>query len=507
MTAPSPDAPLADAPHLGLSWSEAGLGPADLARAQAAIAPLAEELELARALAAHAPHTWAQAPSRAAGLPTLFLDDVSAIPFLVNIAGVEEYQHRARTRAGEGDLFAGVTPLVPGYEDYCREQLGLGRTSFLLAEPVEGPLAVARACASGSTVRELVSRAKAAGGLRIHPYMGIEAVWDLAAKVQRDSGAPVWVLGPPPPVTWVANDKALFSAAVTAVLGAEWVVETARQRDPDAMARTLLEMAPRHRRVGLKRTRCASGMGNVHFDLSGVRDLSAAAALVREFLTRTEWDGREEVLVVAWEETDLSPSTQLWIPPLGAGPPRLDGIYEQILAGPERVFVGSRPSGLGAALNLELGRASLEVGAALQALGYVGRCSFDLLVVGDPQGAHAVRFTECNGRWGGTSTPMHLVERTVCGRTCAEQGAPARRRPPYRAQDFVHRALVGATLPDILARLGDALFDPRTGQGRYLVYNVGPLAGSGKLDVIALGRTQDEAEEALLSGFAQALGL
>lgn len=32
------------------------------------------------------------------GYPTLYLDDVSEIPFLVNIAGVEEYQHRARCR-------------------------------------------------------------------------------------------------------------------------------------------------------------------------------------------------------------------------------------------------------------------------------------------------------------------------------------------------------------------------------------------------------------------------
>ena len=31
---------------------------------------------------------------------TLYLDDFSAIPFLDNISGVAEYQHRARIRAG-----------------------------------------------------------------------------------------------------------------------------------------------------------------------------------------------------------------------------------------------------------------------------------------------------------------------------------------------------------------------------------------------------------------------
>ena len=106
------------------------------------------------------------------------------------------------------------------------------------------------------------------------------------------------------------------------------------------------------------------------------------------------------------------------------------------------------------------------------------------------------KFTECNGRWGGTSTPMHLVERLMPGR-----------RPPYRAQDFMHRDLVGATFPQILERVGDALYDPTTGRGRYIFYNVGPLVRHGKLDVIALGATADEAEESLHTDFPRRLGL
>ncbi len=63
-------------------------------------------------LQAYADHEWRGEDA----YPTLYLDDVSDIPFLVNIAGVEEYQHRARVRAGDGDLFAAVTPVVEGYE-------------------------------------------------------------------------------------------------------------------------------------------------------------------------------------------------------------------------------------------------------------------------------------------------------------------------------------------------------------------------------------------------------
>lgn len=483
-------------PGLGLTWEEAGLGAPELEGARAAAASLAERLELAAQLAPFRPHAWpgAGAPS----LPTLFLDDVSAIPFLVDIAGVEEYQHRARVRAGDGDLFAAVTPSTPGYEAYCRDHLRLGAPELLPAAPPPGagPLEVARACAAGTAYDRLRARARAAGGLGIHPYMGIEAVFELAAKLARDADVPVPVLGPPPPVTWIANDKQLFSELVTGVLGPGWVVETRYASDPAGLADAVVDLGRRATRVGLKRTRCASGMGNVHWCRTTLVEPGEVEARVREFLARTEWDGREPVLAVAWEETDLSPSTQLWIPPAAAGPPALDGIYEQLLEGEQRVFLGSRPSGLPRELELSLARASLRVAAALQALGYVGRCSFDTLVIGERAGPFAVRFTECNGRWGGTSTPMHLVER-VAGRP----------RPPYRAQDFVRPGLVGAAFSDVVARLGDALFDPASGRGTFVLYNVGPLASSGKLDVIALGRTQAEAEEALAEGLPRRLGV
>ena len=66
--------------------------------------------------------------------PVLHLEDVSAIPFLSGIAGVEEYQHRARVRAYDGDLYATVTPTDPAYEAYCRDWLNLGDVRWFRAE-------------------------------------------------------------------------------------------------------------------------------------------------------------------------------------------------------------------------------------------------------------------------------------------------------------------------------------------------------------------------------------
>ena len=457
--------------------------PGTLATARSAVQPLRERHDLDVRLAAYDSLRWFGPLPK---VPVLALDDVSAIPFLEGVSGVDEYQHRARLRAGDGDLFAAGTPQTPGYESYCRDRLGLGVAEFIHAEPEEGPLAVASACSHGASLDRIAHVARSSGGLVIHPYMGIESVWRLARRIAEEGRCPVTVLGPAPPATWIANDKAAFGEVVNRILGDGWLVETLETHEPENLARHLADLASRHQRVALKRLRCASAMGNEVFDSRHLQHLGSAEIrrVVDTFLRRTRWDGQEKVQAVAWEETDVSPSTQLWIPPEGLGQPRLDGIYEQLLEGEQGVFLGSRPSTLPAPVNEALGRASLQVASGLQALGYAGRCSFDLLVVGDPNGEFVIHFTECNGRWGGTSTPMSLLDRLVDGP-----------RPPYRAQDFVRDGLVGASFTDLLGSLERQLYDPATGNGHYVLYNVGPLAVSGKLDVIALGRSQEEAED------------
>ncbi len=461
----------------------------------AAAATLAEQLDLRTANAPWLDHRWDGRPH---AWPTLQLEDVTGIPFITGVPGVEEYQHRARVRCQDGDLFAAVTQPATGYEAYCRTVLGLGAPELVLTEPVNGPMAVARACAEGEAFATLVTRARMGDGLLIHPYMAIEPVWALASAIGAQAGVPVQVIGPPPPVTWIANDKARLSWLVRETLGDGWLVETRSAWTPAEMCDGLRELARRHARVALKRTRCASAMGNAVFNATTIVESSAddLSIFVDSFLRRTEWVEGEEVLVVSWEDNTHSPSTQLWIPHPEQGPPRLEGVYEQLLEGDERCFLGSRPSTLPPHVNRALGDGSIVVATALQALGYVGRCSFDFILGGDLSEPVQPKFVECNGRWGGTSTPMSLVDRLVDGP-----------RPAYRAQDFVHPDLVGRPFPDILAAVGDDLFRPEHGTGRYVFYNVGPLARTGKLDVIAFGDDAADAERALLDTLPRHLGL
>ena len=461
-----------------------------------AAAQLSEALDLEARLVPYAESRWSGSEPQA---PVLRLDDFSGIPFLVDITGVEEYQHRARLRANPDDLYAATTPATLGYESYCQEKLKLAPVDFVQATPVESRLALARACSEGEARTRILQRIEARGSLTIDPFMGIEEVWELARSLSRSMDAPVSVLAPPPPVTWIANDKHLFSQLVESILGPEWLVETQIGRSPESLARELLSLAERHDQVGLKRLRCASAMGNKVFAAAEIQGQSVndVAAKVRRFLERTQWQGDEDVQVVAWEKVDHSPSTQLWIPPREMGAPRLDGVFEQLLEGEHKVFVGSRPSTLPFAVNTAAGEDSIAVALALQALGYVGRCSFDFVLVGDPEGDFQLHFTECNGRWGGTSIPITFLDRLMAGRP----------RPPYRAQDFVHPGLVGASFGELLEQVGAEAYDAQSGTGRFIFYNTGPLEGFGKLDVIAMGETQRQAETALEEDLPRILGL
>ncbi|MEE2902605.1 MAG: hypothetical protein VYC39_09750 [Myxococcota bacterium] len=458
-------------------------------------ADFASELDLEEQLKPYRELYWSKPAEQR---PTLFLEDLTGIPFLSKIAGIEAYQHRARVRAGDGDLFAAVGPKTEGYEEYCRDVLLLGSTELVHAEPVDGLMAVARACMSGQAFERLLERAREAGGFSVHPYMSIDDVWQLARLIKEETGVPVSVCGPPTPVLWIANDKSLLSELAVRTAGSDIISESRLSTIPEEMAEALVHLAQSHERVALKRTRCASAMGNKVFDSKTLLAWTKEQLheQVVRFLTETEWEEDEPVITVVWEKAVCSPSTQLFLPPIGEGDVIFNGVFEQILEGEEQMFLGSRPSTLPAAVEAKLKRSSLAIAGALQHLGYTGVCSFDFLVLGNLCGDFEVRITECNGRWGGTSTPMNLVSRLIQGP-----------RPCYRAQDFIHESLVGISFDEFLQRVGSKAFNATTQEGKFVFYNTGCLAKSGKFDVIAFADTPEETDAAILEELPKLLGL
>lgn len=417
----------------------------------------------------------------------MYVEDLSSIPFLDNIPGIEYYQLRARLLSGANDLVALSYMPDPAYECYNRSFLGLGEPDFLIVYPDRhAPINITRnILESHAATRRIVDFAKGRGMLNIHPYMGSREVWELASHLRGSAGVDVRVTAPLPGVTEMVNDKSKFVMLVQKMLSADDTVETRSSNDLACIADALRAMALKHGKVVLKIGNYASAMGNILFDSEQVRrmDIAGLRTAVRNELARRRWDGMHNVCVMEWRTDVLgSPSAQLWIP--RAGFPVVEGIFDQILAGPEKVFNGSTPSCMPEGLKKEFARKSFELGLLFQKLGYFGRCSFDAIVCGRELQDASVKFVECNGRWGGTSLPMSLCNRIF--------GSHLGMR--YIAKDVLDRRLRGCSFSTLLRIFEGRLYDCRTGSGDFILYNTGCLKEYGKFDIIVLGDVREETE-------------
>jgi hypothetical protein len=137
--------------------------------------------------------------------------------------------------------------------------------------------------------------------------------------------------------------------------------------------------------------------------------------LLRLLRTNLGWRGPFPLTAGVWEASVMSsPSAQVWIPSRDAGPPVVEGLFVQLLVGEEGEFAGAEPSELPQEVEGRMAGEALRLACLFQALGYFGRCSFDAVLVGTGTAGPELRWIECNGRWGGVSIPMTLVNR-LCG--------------------------------------------------------------------------------------------
>ncbi len=178
-------------------------------------------------------------------------------------------------------------------------------------------------------------------------------------------------------------------------------------------------------------------------------------------------------------------SAQLWIPAIGDGPPIVEGLFEQLLLGSEGTFIGSVPAELPERWRNQLASDAMRLATVLQLLGYFGRCSLDALLVGQSFDSAALHWIECNGRWGGVSIPMTIVNRLS--------------RDPTSAK-FVVAQRIGESQPprrfaDAVRSLDDLLFKPgRQEKGVILLSPVEIEAGRG-VQLLACAETTAAARE------------
>jgi hypothetical protein len=444
--------------------------------------------------------------------PVLHLDDLSAITLPEGYGSIDFLEDRARLRACDGDLI--VTRIRPaeGYESYCRQRLGLGSVRWIRARP-QGPRRhLAASCWVDRMTRAELRRAEFEF---IHPHMGSFAVWALADLLARSRHRPLQVIAPPPSLTRAVNDKLWFADVVGRLLGQEMLPRTHRVSNYTTMAYVVRHLSSGSRRVVIKRTDSVGGGGNLVLDARRfrARPLGKIRPQLKSLLTALEWRGATSLLVGSWETDVLAaPSAQLWIPPLEAGEPLVEGLFDQLIGGREGYFEGTRPASLPKAIAGQIAESAWLLGRLFQQLGYVGRCSFDLILVGSDLPSCRIQLVECNGRWGGASLPMTLLN-SVLGDWTAHAFAclDCPIRPPAGGSDAEpavesrrvrFRALLQALEP--------VLYDTRTGEGELILYN--PAATRrGEIAVAGFGqryqadpRTLTERLDELLSRAGQA---
>jgi hypothetical protein len=398
-------------------------------------------------------------------------------------------QHRALLLARDGDLVVLGTP-CRDFVRYCRTELGLGRVEVLEPGTVRGRARLAaRALRDEGLIDRVARVARIAGGLNVVPYQATGGVWALAGRISRRADVPVCVGAPPPGLADAVNDKVWFSGWLARLLGERALPPTTSAASWAHLAERVRHLARAHDRVGLKLPSAAGSAGNLVVDAEEILAFPTLAALrdhLRDLFVGLGWTDPFPTLVSVWEEAVLrSPSLQGWIPHPGDGRPVLEGIFDQSVTGPTGRFVGCAPSTLPARIQARIASEGSRIFLLLQRLGWYGRCSLDTILVGSDLDSAAVHWVECNGRWGGTSIPMTLVNRLT--------GSWAH-RPFVTVGGLFPES--GECFDELLREARSRLYDPAVGRGLILL-SPGPRETGTGFAVLWIGASLDGARRDL----------
>ena len=409
--------------------------------------------------------------------PTLLLADNSQIA-LRNMGG-RGFDYRLMFLASPGDTLVLGAMACPAFEQYCARLLQLKEVRVV--RPARGdafdPIA-SRLARDQHLLERICETARRSGGLNVRPYSGTQAVWDLGLEITRLTSLPVTVEAPPARLSRDANDKSWFAERVRKVLGEEAVPASRPAHSVPQLADAVTELAQRGDKICLKLPDSAGSLGNLVIHSSEFQGLKGRE-LCAHLLSRLEaatWEAPFPLQVEVWERNVVSsPSLQVWIPL--SGPPLLEGVFDQSLAEEVGRFQGASVSSLGGELLERLSEQASRLACFLQNLGYYGRCSLDSVVTENGQ----IYWIECNGRWGGTSIPMTVLNRL---------GIDWNRDKAAIVCSHVHRA--PCDFAEVLKKTGDLSWKDRRG-----VVWLSPTrteAGEG-LDFLAVADSSQKVDE------------
>lgn len=433
------------------------------------------------------PSLKALTPKRLRDHGTLVLDDIGGIALAERVFESHEIQDRARIRAEDGDTVVTNTRTSADFEAYCRDQLRLGSPDWLHCHPPGNHRGLASACWQDLSLRkELVQRVRDGRIQYLHPHMGNYASWALALLLSRAAGRTLSVIAPHPGLCTAVNNKVWFTQVTSTLLGSDHTPISRPASSFSGLACLAKQLGREGSRLVVKVPDSAGGEGNLVFNSREFRKqrLGTVRKILKQRLEPIGWKGATPLLVSCWESDVLStPSVQAWIPPLADGPPVVEGVFDQMIHGDTGIFEGCHPAHLPQHLSRSMLLDSLALCELYQLLGYVGRCSFDTIIVGKTTAQARVEFIECNGRWGGTSLPMTLANR-LFGDT---------HRRPFASRSMHIPGLERVNFEEVRRQLKKHLYNARTGRGWLVIFSSGYLSSGGTVDVLCLGKSQVQA--------------
>ncbi len=351
-------------------------------------------------------------------LPAVVLADHSEIA-LYDRRGDMSLEYRMLLVAQSGDIAIIGARRSPDFEAYCRDWLALGAIEVLALPETGQPLPIGpaqRSRGDPAIMTALINAARAQNGLVMFPYMGTGEVWMLASEIAKRASVPVYIAAPPPRLVRRVNDKIWFGARVRQVLGAAALPPSYSTFGPAALAARVAAIARDNQQVVVKLPDSASGSGNLVLPARELHGMSLAELRQRliDLLEGLGWRGTFPLLAGVWDAPVLAnPSVQLWVPLAADGPPIVEGLFDQHIEGPQARFVGASLSRLPSQWQQRIADEAARLAFLFQQLGYFGRCSLDVVLVGEDLESATLHWIECNGRWGGTSLPMTIASRLV----------------------------------------------------------------------------------------------
>jgi len=364
---------------------------------------------------------------------------------------------------------------------------------FPVRDPEPGPL-VDKLLARPDLVTALRGRLRDPGTAFLLPFTATAAEARLAAAL----GVPLY--GTHPDLVALGSKSGARQVAVEAGVDVfEGAGDLSSLAEVEAAIQRIRAARPRAEAVVVKLNNGFSGQGNVILELDAVRaPLPASPAVFcaaeeswATFGPKVQAEGAvvEELARVPGL---VSPSVQLRILP--GGRCEVVSTHDQILGGPEgQVYLGCRfPAH--ADYRLEIQAAALRVAGVLAARGALGSFGIDFVVL--PAGK--VLLSEINLRLGGTTHPFQMVRHVTGGHYVPETGELLVDGEPrvYVGGDNVksprYVGLAPGVVIDAVARAGLA-YDPGTRTGATL-HLLGALATYGKLGLVCIARSHDEAD-------------